>query len=192
MGCCAAPAVSQVVEQEPCGTELPSLLNPGARATSRESRQKKGEVQRDSLKNWQLELLEISAELKEKLQDPQFVATRCDLDGSGDLDLHELRQAMRVFGMRNCSHHRDQERLRKLMGGQRRISKERFAEIVADSRQPTSWRTSDLDEHIQEELTWLLTTSQSVLLLFCNVLLFTSLCFRLCCLFSSRTCSATM
>ena len=42
---------------------------------------------------WHLELLAVSAELKEKLQDPQFVATRCDLDGSGDLDAHELKQA---------------------------------------------------------------------------------------------------
>jgi len=35
---------------------------------------------------WHMELLAVSADLKQKLQDPQFVATRCDLDGSGDLD----------------------------------------------------------------------------------------------------------
>eukprot|EP00438_Fugacium_kawagutii_P009068 Skav205547 [mRNA] locus=scaffold1703:31688:32093:- [translate_table: standard] len=48
---------------------------------------------------WHLELVSMSNELKLKLQDPQFVATRCDLDGSGDLDLHELKQAARVYGM---------------------------------------------------------------------------------------------
>ena len=48
---------------------------------------------------WHLELLAVSAELKQKLQDPQFVATRCDLDGSGDLDAHELKQAARVYGI---------------------------------------------------------------------------------------------
>ena len=48
---------------------------------------------------WHLELLAVSAELKEKLQDSQFVATRCDLDGSGDLDARELKQAARVYGI---------------------------------------------------------------------------------------------
>ena len=36
-------------------------------------------------------LLQVSSGLREKLRDPHFVAARCDLDGSGDLDAHELK-----------------------------------------------------------------------------------------------------
>ena len=42
-----------------------------------------------SLESWELQLLRVSLELKMKLKDPHFVAKRCDLDSSGDLDLHE-------------------------------------------------------------------------------------------------------
>ena len=78
---------------------------------------------------WHLELLAVSAELKEKLQDPQFVATRCDLDGSGDLDAHELKQAARVYGISQSSSENHGTNPR-LMAGQR-VSKESFAEMVA-------------------------------------------------------------
>ncbi|CAK9003086.1 Ankyrin-3, partial [Durusdinium trenchii] len=79
---------------------------------------------------WEAELLQVSAELKDKLQDPHFVAMRCDLDSSGDLDAHELKQAARVFGMRPS-----EEELQQLMANQPRINKERFAEIVRDFQQ---------------------------------------------------------
>ena len=75
---------------------------------------------------WHSELLAVSTDLKEKLQDPQFVATRCDLDGSGDLDPHELRQAARVYGVDPGPGDGSAE----LMAGQR-MSKESFADMVA-------------------------------------------------------------
>ena len=68
----------------------------------------------------------MSEDLKKQLQDPQFVATRCDLDGSGDLDPHELRQAARVYGIDPDPGDGSTE----LMVGQR-MSKESFAEMVA-------------------------------------------------------------
>ena len=79
---------------------------------------------------WHLELLAVSAELKEKLQDPQFVATRCDLDGSGDLDAHELKQAARVYGISQSGSSENHGINPRLMAGQR-VSKESFAEMVA-------------------------------------------------------------
>ena len=80
---------------------------------------------------WHLELLAVSAELKRKLQDPQFVATRCDLDGSGDLDAHELKQAARVYGMPHSgSEDHDSSTNPRHLTGQR-VSKESFAEMVA-------------------------------------------------------------
>ena len=75
---------------------------------------------------WHLELLAVSEDLQKQLQDPQFVATRCDLDGSGDLDPHELRQAARVYGIDPGPGDGSAE----LMVGQR-MSKESFAEMVA-------------------------------------------------------------
>eukprot|EP00438_Fugacium_kawagutii_P010185 Skav207401 [mRNA] locus=scaffold1677:13927:14733:- [translate_table: standard] len=83
---------------------------------------------------WHLELLSVSKELKVKLQDPQFIATRCDLDGSGDLDFHELKQAARVYGMSDLDSSGDHDRsLQQIMAGQSRISKESFADMVASS-----------------------------------------------------------
>ena len=86
----------------------------------------------------------MSADLKEKLQDPQFVATRCDLDGSGDLDPHELKQAARVYGIFSGSSAENDDDgsvdLELLMDGQLRISKERFAEMVASQQRTTSIR----------------------------------------------------
>lgn len=76
---------------------------------------------------WHLELLAVSEDLKKQLQDPQFVATRCDLDGSGDLDLHELRQAARVYGIDPSSGDRSTDQLMVVQ----RMSKESFAEMVA-------------------------------------------------------------
>ena len=88
------------------------------------------------LQRWESELLGVSAELKQKLLDPHFVAQRCDLDSSGDLDVHELEQAVKVFGKRLAT-----ERLEELMRGQLRITKERFAEIVASLESSDSRRT---------------------------------------------------
>ena len=81
---------------------------------------------------WHLDLLAVSAELKEKLQDPQFVATRCDLDGSGDLDAHELKQAAKVYGISQSSSENHGTNPH-VMAGQR-VSKESFAEMVASQR----------------------------------------------------------
>ena len=86
---------------------------------------------------WHLELLAVSAELKEKLQDPQFVATRCDLDGSGDLDAHELKQAARVYGISQSGSSQTHDGTNpRLMAGQR-VSKESFAEMVASQQGST-------------------------------------------------------
>ena len=90
---------------------------------------------------WHLELLAVSAELKEKLQDPQFVATRCDLDGSGDLDAHELKQAAKVYGI-SQSRSENHGTNPRLMAGQR-ISKESFAEMVASQRSTKLIRAFD-------------------------------------------------
>eukprot|EP00438_Fugacium_kawagutii_P030011 Skav214954 [mRNA] locus=scaffold2320:150250:152808:+ [translate_table: standard] len=77
-----------------------------------------------SRSSWQAQLLQVSAELSERLQDPHFVATRCNLDGSGDLNLRELQLAARVLGI-------DGHQLQQLRA-ERQISKERFAAMVAD------------------------------------------------------------
>ena len=90
---------------------------------------------------WHLELLAVSAELKQKLQDPQFVATRCDLDGSGDLDAHELKQAARVYGISQSGSSENHGTNPRLMAGQR-VSKESFAEMVA-SQGSTKLRAFD-------------------------------------------------
>ena len=91
---------------------------------------------------WHLELLAVSAELKEKLQDPQFVATRCDLDGSGDLDAHELKQAARVYGISQSGSSENHSTNPRLMAGQR-VSKESFAEMVASQRSTKLIRAFD-------------------------------------------------
>ena len=75
--------------------------------------------------SWQDEMAEISRILKSKLEDPHFVAESCDLDGSGNLDEHELRQAAMVFGARLT-----EEKLRHFMGEQKRMSKDQFADLV--------------------------------------------------------------
>ena len=92
---------------------------------------------------WHLELLAVSAELKQKLQDPQFVATRCDLDGSGDLDAHELKQAARVYGISQSGSSQTHDGTNpRLMAGQR-VSKESFAEMVASQRSTKLIRAFD-------------------------------------------------
>ena len=73
---------------------------------------------------WQAALLKISGELKQKLQDADFVARCCDVDGSGDLDVQELQRAAKVFGFRF-----EQDKLRRLMDGPR-ISIKRFSAMV--------------------------------------------------------------
>ena len=85
-------------------------------------------TQTHSLESWELQLLRVSSELKMKLKDPHFVAKRCDLDSSGDLDMHELKQASRAFGIKFST-----KELQEKMAGEARINKERFAQIVADA-----------------------------------------------------------
>ena len=85
-------------------------------------------TQTRSLESWELQLLRVSSDLKMKLKDPHFVAKRCDLDSSGDLDMHELKQASRAFGIKFST-----EELQEKMAGEARIDKERFAQIVADA-----------------------------------------------------------
>ena len=78
---------------------------------------------------WHSELVFVSSELREKLQDPQFVASRCDLDASGYLDPHELKQAARVYGISpSCKDHDPADQ-------QMRISKEDFADMVTSQLQ---------------------------------------------------------
>ena len=74
--------------------------------------------------SWEEEVAQTSDELKRKLRDPHFVAQRCDLDGSGDLDMHELKQATRTFGLRFLPRKLEELMLRP------RISKHEFADII--------------------------------------------------------------
>jgi len=85
-------------------------------------------AQTKSLESWELQLWRVSSELKMKLKDPHFVAKRCDLDSSGDLDMHELKQATRAFGLNFSA-----KELLEFMAGAARINKERFAQIVTDA-----------------------------------------------------------
>ena len=153
MGC----SCSKNAALEPCRPGLPALL--GAVPKHNEPSDPKGKKAQEKAQKaeravevschasagakWHLELLAVSAELKEKLQDPQFVATRCDLDGSGDLDAHELKQAARVYGISQSgsSENHDGCTNPRLMAGQR-VSKESFAEMVA-SQGSTKLRAFD-------------------------------------------------
>jgi hypothetical protein len=116
-------------QPEPRSGHGPTLLSsvPQQRTRAQKGQKIRVSCHASEGSKWHLELLAVSEDLKKQLQDPQFVATRCDLDGSGDLDPHELRQAARVYGISDpgpgdCP---DQ-----LMVGQR-MSKESFAEMVA-------------------------------------------------------------
>jgi len=60
------------------------------------------------------------------LQDPDFVLDRCDLDGSGTLDEHELKQAFAAFGLKPSA-----ERLRQSMAGLNEIDKLTFRDLVS-------------------------------------------------------------
>ena len=110
---------------------------------------------------WHLELLAVSAELKEKLQDPQFVATRCDLDGSGDLDAHELKQAAKVYGISQSSSENHGTNPR-LMAGQR-VSKESFAEMVASQRSTKLIRAFDSNTSFSFILYFLIQQNLSII-----------------------------
>ena len=108
----------------PCGaTTAESSLKPDVTLPVLE-----GEEETHSLESWELQLFQVSSELKMKLKDPHFVAKRCDLDSSGDLDVHELKQASRAFGIKFST-----EELQEKMAGKARINKERFAQIVTDA-----------------------------------------------------------
>ena len=99
-------------------------------------------TQTRSLESWELQLLRVSSDLKMKLKDPHFVAKRCDLDSSGDLDMHELKQASRAFGIQFST-----KELQEKMAGEARISKERFAQIVADARVTSADRSRPTIPH---------------------------------------------
>ena len=99
-------------------------------------------TQTHSLESWELHLLQVSSDLKMKLKDPHFVAKRCDLDSSGDLDMHELKQASRVFGIKLST-----EELQEKMAGEARINKKRFAQIVADARVTSADRSRPTIPH---------------------------------------------
>ncbi|CAE7251114.1 ANKHD1 [Symbiodinium sp. CCMP2592] len=85
--------------------------------------------------SWESEILQVGAELEQRLRNPEFVATCCDLDGSGRLDVHALQQAARACGLRLAP-----ERLTELMQSRHLISKQRFAEIVASTPASASRR----------------------------------------------------
>ena len=149
MGC----SCSKNAALEPGRPGLPTLL--GAVPKHSEPSDPKGEKDAEKAQKavevschasrgarWPLVLLAVSAELKEKLQDPQFVATRCDLDGSGDLDAHELKQAARVYGISQSGSSENHGTTPRLMAGQR-VSKESFAEMVASQQGSTKLRAFD-------------------------------------------------
>ena len=115
MGCTCSKAF-----KAPEPSRNPTLLENGRRSALPQS--KPTETQR--LESWELQLLRASSELKMKLKDPHFVAKRCDLDSSGDLDMHELKQATRAFGPNFSA-----KELLEFMAGAARINKERFAQI---------------------------------------------------------------
>ena len=105
------------------GNDLPTLLpiNSERRETNRKQIRVTCHASEGSM--WHLELLAISRELQRKLQDPQFVASRCDLDldGPGDLDPDVLKQAAPVYGIS----------AEWQMDGTQRLSKQSFAEMVS-------------------------------------------------------------
>ena len=151
MGC----SCSKTAASEPRRPRLPTLLGavPKRSEASDSKAEKDAEKAQKAVKaerivavschasagaKWHLELLAVSAELKRKLQDPQFVATHCDLDGSGDLDAHELKQAARVYGISrsgSSEDHNNSTNPRHLTG--QRVSKESFAEMVASQGSTT-------------------------------------------------------
>eukprot|EP00435_Cladocopium_sp_Y103_P046496 s165_g13.t1 len=146
MGCsCSKPPALEPLH----GNGLPTLLTAVPARGMRPLKPKGGvdvSCHASEGSRWHLELLAVSAELKMKLQDPQFVATRCDLDGSGDLDLHELKHAARVYGISfsGSSVENDDDGsvdVGIVMDGQPRISKECFAEMVASRQGTPSIRT---------------------------------------------------
>ena len=99
-------------------------------------------TQTQSLESWELQLLRVSSELKMKLKDPHFVAKRCDLDSFGGLDVHELKQASRAFGIKFST-----EELQEKMAGEARINKERFAQVVADAPVTSAHRSRPTIPH---------------------------------------------
>eukprot|EP00438_Fugacium_kawagutii_P020058 Skav201038 [mRNA] locus=scaffold3386:215127:222643:+ [translate_table: standard] len=112
---------------------VPTLLTKQSRepAESLPADQKAVSCHASEGSRWHSELVSVSSELREKLQDPHFVACRCDLDGSGDMDPHELKQAARVYGISpSCKDHGHQQ-----MAQQLPISKEDFADMVASHSQ---------------------------------------------------------
>ena len=111
---------SQATEGARKGAEVNVPSSASGRATT-------AEVESSLKESWELQLLQVSSELKIKLKDPHFVAQRCDLDSSGYLDTHELKQASRAFGIKFST-----KELQEKMAGEARIKKERFAQIVAD------------------------------------------------------------
>lgn len=139
MGCCCSVENAEEYGEH----ELPTLLG-AAKESRKPVLSKREEVENVKIvvschasegSKWHLELLAVSAELKKKLLDPQFAATRCDLDASRDLDMHELKQAARVYGISDPTSGSSEDHGRvdlhqQLMAGQR-MSKESFAELVA-------------------------------------------------------------
>ena len=99
-------------------------------------------TQTQSLESWELQLLRVSSELKMKLKDPHFVAKRYDLDSSGGLDMHELKQASRAFGIKFST-----EELQEKMAGEDGIDKERFAQVVTDAPVTSAHRSRPTIPH---------------------------------------------
>ena len=119
MGCSSGSSSSRIKRLIP----LPTLWSGGPRF---ERPEWQGQVSCHGGANWHLELLAMSTDLKRKLRDPEFVATRCDLDGLGDLNPHELKQAARVYGISAGD-----PRLQGLQVIRQRMGKKGFAKLVA-------------------------------------------------------------
>ena len=131
------------------GDHLPTLLPINSERRQTNEKQIMVTCHASAGSMWHLELLAISRELQRKLQDPQFVASRCDSDGSRDLDPHELKQAALVYGISgDCSQATLQQ-----MDGRQRLSKESFAKMVT-SQSPGTRPIRALDAIVCKFWSW--------------------------------------
>ena len=121
MGCSGSGSSSSRIKRL---SPLPTLWSGGPPRFERPEGQ--GQVSCHGGAKWHLELLAMSTDLKRKLGDPEFVATRCDLDGSGDLNPHEWKQAARVYGISAGD-----SGLQGLQVIRQRMGKKGFAKLVA-------------------------------------------------------------
>ena len=78
-------------------------------------------------RSWEDHLKTVGVELQPLLRDHAFVATCCDLDCSGNLDEHELKQALACFGLKPPP-----QQVTELMGARARLDTETFRQVALD------------------------------------------------------------